>query len=45
MAQNDNGDRSLHGILLFVSGLGAGGGSLPAILFAMTVNGGLVHFT
>jgi hypothetical protein len=25
MAQNDNGDRSLHGILLFVSGLGAGG--------------------
>src|SRR3954447_1281313 len=44
MAQRDDGDRSLRDILLFVSGLGAGG-FLTAILFAMAVSGGLVRFT
>jgi hypothetical protein len=42
MAQRDDGDRSLRDILLFVSGLGAGG-FLTAILFAMAVSGGLVR--
>jgi hypothetical protein len=43
MARRDDGDRSLRDILLFVSGLGAGG-FLTAILFA-AVSGGLVRFT
>jgi len=44
MAQRNDGDRSLRDMLLFVSGLGAGG-FLTAILFAMAVSGGLVRFT
>jgi hypothetical protein len=43
VAEND-GDRSWRDVLLFVSGLGAGG-FVTAILFAMAVSGGLVHFT
>jgi hypothetical protein len=43
MAEN-NGDLSLRDILLFVSGLGAGG-FVTAILFAMAVSGGLLRFT
>jgi len=37
-------DHSLRDILLFVSGLGAGG-FLTAILFAMAVSGGFMRFT
>jgi hypothetical protein len=44
MAVNPDSDRSLRDLLLFVSGLCAGG-FLTAVLFAMAVGGGLVHIT